>query len=262
MKVMILAGGMGTRLREHTEVRPKPMVEIGGRPILWHIMKLYAHHGFTDFIICLGYKANIIKEFFLNYESMNADFTIELGRRNSIHFHGDGHGESGWKVTLAYTGENAMTGSRIKQASTYLETKPETFCVTYGDGVTDVDLRKVLAFHKSHGKLATVTGVRPPGRFGELEVEGSRVISFGEKPQVSQGLINGGFFFFEPGFLEYLSTDYSCFLEKEPVETCTRDGQLQVYEHAGYWQCMDTYRDWENLEHQWQSGVAKWKVWT
>ena len=261
MKVMILAGGMGTRLREHTEVRPKPMVEIGGRPILWHIMKLYAHHGFNDFIICLGYKANVIKEYFLNYEAMNCDFTIGLGNQNSIEFHGNGHTECGWKITLAYTGENAMTGSRIKQASRYLGSPPETFCVTYGDGVTDADLTKALAFHKAHGKLATLTGVKPPSRWGELEVKGVEVVAFGEKPQISGGIVNGGFFFFEPGFLEYVSEDPICTLEREPLERLAADGQLQVYEHSGYWQCMDTFRDWENLERQWQTGKAKWKVW-
>jgi glucose-1-phosphate cytidylyltransferase len=266
MKVLILCGGMGTRLREHTETRPKPMVDVGGRPILWHIMRTYAHHGFREFVLCLGYKGNVIREYFLNYEAMNCDFTLslgELGKKASIELHEreNGQEELGWKVTLAETGEQSMTGARVKRGSRYVPPN-ETFAVTYGDGVSDVDLQKALAFHRSHGKLATVTGVRPPSRFGELYREGSKVLAFSEKPQLHEGLINGGFFFFEPAFLQYITDDVGCVLEKDPLERCAADGQLMVYEHAGYWQCMDTYRDWESLEKQWQSGRAPWKVWS
>lgn len=261
LTAMILCGGRGTRLREYTETRPKPMVEIGGRPILWHIMKIYAHYGITDFVLCLGYKGEMIKDYFLNYEPMNCDFTVELGESRSLQCHGQAHDEDGWRVTLADTGDNAMTGARIIRAAKYLGSDEAPFCVTYGDGVSDVPLNQVLEFHQEHGCLATVTGVRPPSRFGEMHHEGEKVLSFSEKPQLGQGLINGGFLVFEKGFLDYLKTDDDCVLEREPLERCARDGQLRVYEHAGYWQCMDTYRDWESLEHQWQSGKAQWKVW-
>ncbi len=247
MRVMILCGGMGTRLRELTDLRPKPMVEVGGRPILWHIMKLYAHYGMTDFVLCLGYKGSTIKEYFLNYEAMNSDFTVELGRRNGVELHGATHGECGWRVTLAETGERAMTGARIKRAAAYIE-GDQTFAVTYGDGVTDADLHAALACHRSHGGLATLTGVRPPSRFGEVAFSGGRVTAFSEKPQVAQGLINGGFFFFERGFLDYLTDDDDCVLERTPLERCAADRQLFVYSHPGYWQCMDTLRDWESLQ--------------
>ena len=262
MKAMILCGGQGTRLREYTEIRPKPMVEIGGHPILWHIMKLYAHHGINDFILCLGYKSQVIKEYFLNYEAMNSDFTVELGSSSRIHYHGSSHGENGWKVTLVETGDATMTGARIARAAKYLGDSPETFCVTYGDGVSDLDLKMALAFHRKHKKLATLTGVRPPSRFGELEISGSSVVSFSEKPQLGQGAINGGFFFFEPAFLRYLSDDPTVHLERAPLEQCARDNQLSVYEHQGFWQSMDTYRDWESLDRQWQAGKAPWKVWS
>ena len=260
MKAIILCGGFGTRLREETEFRPKPMVEIGGRPILWHIMKMYAARGITEFVLCLGYKANMIKDYFLNYEAMSSDFAIELGRASSVRYLGGDHAECGWKVTLAFTGDDANTGARVKRAAGYLGDEP-TFAVTYGDGVSDVDLRKVLDFHRRHGKLATVTGVRPPSRFGDIVTEGPHVVAFNEKPQVGQGLVNGGFFFFERGFLDYLDDDDSCVLELKPLTDCVRDGQLCVYEHDGYWQCMDTYRDWQTLERQWATGQAPWKVW-
>ncbi|MDA8117424.1 MAG: glucose-1-phosphate cytidylyltransferase [Actinomycetota bacterium] len=260
MKVMILCGGVGTRLRELTEIRPKPMVEVGGRPILWHIMKLYAHHGMDDFILCLGYKGSMIKEYFLNYESMNSDFSVELGKKNSIAFHDHNHNEAGWRVTLADTGEKTMTGGRIMRAARYLEGKG-TFAATYGDGVTDADLAAALAYHRKMGRLATLTGVRPPSRFGELIADGGLVRAFTEKPQVAEGLINGGFFFFEPAFLRYLTADEDCVLERAPLERCAADGQLSVYRHDGYWQCMDTLRDWESLQSQWDTGRAPWKVW-
>jgi glucose-1-phosphate cytidylyltransferase len=261
MKAIILCGGQGTRLREHTEVQPKPMVEIGGRPILWHIMKLYAFHGITDFVLCLGYKGNVIKEYFLNYEAMNSDFTIHLGTKDSLCLHRCNTAEDHWRVTVADTGENTMTGSRILRAAKYLSPEDQTFLVTYGDGVSNVNLRAVLDFHKEQGRLATMTGVRPPSRFGELQYEGNRVLAFSEKPQIGQGLINGGFFCFQREFLKYLSDSPDCVLEREPLESCAADGELCVFEHLGYWQCMDTYRDWMSLENQWQSGNAPWKVW-
>ena len=258
MQVMILCGGMGTRLREETEVRPKPMVEIGGHPMLWHIMKCYAVHGFTDFVICLGYKGERIKEFFLNYEAMNNDFTVELGRRESITFH-EGHREHGWRVTLVDTGYDTATGARIKRASRYLT--GDRFMLTYGDGVSNIDLRRLLAFHQAQKTLATVTGVHPASRFGELLVSGERVRQFSEKPQTHEGLINGGFFVFERGALDYLTDDPGCVLEREPLERLATDGQLSVYRHDGFWQCMDTYRDYQLLNQLWASGGAEWKQW-
>jgi glucose-1-phosphate cytidylyltransferase len=258
MQVMILCGGLGTRLREETELRPKPMVEVGGRPILWHIMKSYAAHGFTDFVICLGYKGDRIKEYFLNYEAMNNDFTVELGRRESIHFH-HGHEEKGWRVTLVDTGHATSTGGRVKRASRYLT--GDRFMLTYGDGVSNVDLERLLAFHTRQGTLATVTGVRPASRFGELLVSGDRVHQFSEKPQTHEGVVNGGFFVLERGALDYLTDDPGCVLEREPLERMAADGQLSVYRHDGFWQCMDTYRDYQLLNQLWESGGAEWKQW-
>ena len=261
MKAMILCGGQGTRLREQTEFRPKPMVEIGGRPILWHIMKLYAFHGIKEFILCLGYKSQVIKEYFLNYQAMNCDFTVDLGRREGIHLHNAGASDEGWRVTLVDTGEDAMTGARVARAAKYLTDEDETFMVTYGDGLSNVNLRAVLEFHQEHGKLATLTGVRPSSRFGELLCDGSRVVSFAEKPQIGQGMINGGFFCFQRRFLDYLSDSSDCILERMPLERCAEDNELHVFEHSGYWQCMDTYRDWQALEALWNGGNAPWKVW-
>lgn len=261
MQVIILCGGQGTRLREYTETRPKPSVEIGGRPVLWHIMKIYAHHGIRDFILSLGYKGHIIKDYFLNYRCMNSDFTIELGRRESIQFHESLAEEAGWRVTLADTGERTMTGARVARAARYLTQPRETFCVTYGDGLANVDLQAVIAFHRSHGKLATVTGVIPPLRFGVLQRERHNVRAFLEKPEGGGAMVSGGYLVFEPRFLEYLNTDEDCVMEREPLERCAADGQLMAYEHHGYWQCMDTLRDWEKLEQEWNSGCAPWKVW-
>lgn len=261
MKAIILCGGQGTRLREHTEVRPKPMVEIGGRPVLWHIMKLYAFHGITDFILCLGYKAHVIKDYFLNYRAMNEDFTVNLGRDGEITLHGDSGVEENWRVTLADTGEDTMTGARVLRAARYLAAEDETFMVTYGDGLSDVNLHAVLDIHERQGRCATITGVRPPSRYGELQTVGSQVVAFSEKPQVGQGLINGGFFCLSKRFLGYLSDDPSCVLERLPLEKCAADGELSVFEHPGFWQCMDTFRDWQSLEAQWASGDAPWKVW-
>lgn len=258
IQTMILCGGLGTRLREETEHRPKPMVEIGGRPMLWHIMKMYAAHGFPEFVLCLGYKGERIKEYFLNYEALHNDFTIRLGDRNAIAYHG-GHHECGWQVTLADTGIETMTGARVKLASRYL--RGQTFMVTYGDGVADLDLQALVAFHRQAATIGTVTGVRPMSRFGELLVDGARVVQFSEKPQTHEGLINGGFFVFEREFLDYLTDGPGCVMERDPLERLAADGQLSVYQHRGFWQCLDTYRDLQLLTHLWESGAARWKVW-
>ena len=258
VQTIILCGGLGTRLREETEYRPKPLVEIGGRPILWHIMKMYAAHGFTDFILCLGYKGEQIKEYFLNYEALQNDFTIELGKRDTLTLH-SGHQEQGWRVTLVDTGVNTMTGARIKRASRYLT--GDRFMVTYGDGVADVDIRGMLAFHQRRATLATVTGVHPSSRFGELITKDDRVVQFSEKPQTHEGFINGGFFAFERAALDYLSDEPGCVLEREPLERLAADGQLSIFRHQGFWQCMDTYREQQYLAQLWDSGTAAWKVW-
>lgn len=257
MKVVILCGGMGTRLREHTESLPKPMVPVGGTPMIVHIMQMYAAAGFNEFVLCLGHLGSVIREYFLNYEAHVRDFTVELGAPGVIEYHDVKPDGPRWKVTLAETGAATMTGARIARAARYL-TKGETFAVTYGDGVADVRLQDVLAHHRKHGKKATVTGVRPPSRFGEIEHREGIVGSFNEKPQVGSGLINGGFFFFEYDMLDYLSTDPSCTLEREPLERCVNEGQLSVYEHSGFWQCMDTYRDWERLETYCRDGNPPW----
>jgi len=258
MKVIILCGGQGTRLKEETEFRPKPMVEIGGRPILWHIMKIYAFYGFTDFIICTGYKGEIIKEYFLNYEAMNNDFTIRLGYPNQIEFHSN-HSEKNWNVTIADTGDEAMTGTRIKRVGRYID--GDEFMLTYGDGLADVDIKKLIEFHHSKGKIGTVTGVRPSSRFGEIIFKGDQVKEFAEKPQSSEGHISGGFFVFKRSFLNYLSSDDNCILEKEPLEKLTKEGNLSMYSHSGFWHCMDTYRDYLFLRKLWQKNKAPWKVW-
>ncbi len=257
MKVVILAGGLGTRLREETEFRPKPMVEIGGRPILWHIMKIYAAHGFSDFVICLGYKGDVIRDYFLNYQNRHCDFTVTLGC-GQVEVHGS-HSEDGWRVTLADTGEKTMTGGRIKRVEKYLSAS--TFVATYGDGVANVDLAALLAFHRSRGKLGTVTAVRPSSRYGELALEDGRVTLFREKPQVQEGWINGGFFVFEPGVFDFISSD------DDPLETVllprlAERGELAVYQHQGFWQCMDTYREAQQLNAMWDAGAAPWKVWS
>ena len=257
MKVVILCGGMGTRLREYTESIPKPMVRIGGIPILVHIMNMYAAAGMNEFVLCLGYMGHVIREYFLNYEANSRDFTVELGKPGSIEYHGDSRHETRWKVTLVETGAATMTGARLAIASKYLP-PGETFAVTYGDGVADVPLQRVLDFHRASKCLATLTGVRPPSRFGEIEHVGGIVKSFNEKPQVGAGLINGGFFYFEYAFLKYLSADPSCTLERDPLERCVHEKQLSVYEHAGFWQCMDTFRDWERLEAYWKDGNPPW----
>lgn len=259
MKVVILCGGQGTRLREETEFRPKPLVEVGGRPILLHIMKLYAHYGFNDFVLCLGYRGNMIKDHFLNYEAMNNDFTVDLGRQRQVTLHGS-HGEDGLRVTLADTGLDSMTGKRIKSIQKYVD--GDTFMVTYGDGVSDVNIKQLLDFHKSHGRLATVSTHKPISRFGVLEVEpdSSVVTGFNEKPQLD-GLVNIGFFVFDRKVFDYLDDDPSCVLEQEPLRTLARDGQLVAYRHEGFFFAMDTYREFKYLNDLWDAGQAPWKVW-
>lgn len=257
MKVVILAGGLGTRLREETEYRPKPMVEIGGRPILWHIMKLYATYRVTDFVICLGYKGDVIRDYFLNYEIRNRDFTVTLGTRK-IDIHSS-HGEGGWHVTLAETGVNTQTGGRLKRVGKYLD--GSAFMMTYGDGVADIDIAGLLSFHRRQRKLATVTAVRPSSRFGELSIANGRVTTFREKPQVEGGWINGGFFVFEPAVLDLIEAD-SDKLEEHALEQLAAARELAVYQHAGFWQCMDTYREMSLLNDMWNSGEAPWKVWS
>lgn len=257
MKVVLLCGGMGTRLREETEYRPKPLVDIGGRPILWHIMKLYAHHGFRDFVVCLGYKGHMIKEYFLAYEAMTNDFTVRLGHSSSIEFH-DRHEEQDFCVTLAETGLETMTGGRLKRVQRYLGSAP--FMLTYGDGVSDVPLDALLAFHRSHGKLATLTAVRPISRYGVLGLDGASMVrSFEEKPTLD-GWVNAGFCIFEPGVLDYLGGD-ECVLEREPLARLAADHQLAAFRHDGFFFPVDTYRDYRALNDLWAAGEAPWKVW-
>jgi len=258
IKVVILCGGLGTRMKEETEYRPKPLVEIGNRPILWHIMKIYAHYGYMDFILCLGYKGEMIKDYFLDYEAMNNDFTIRLGNRSSIQFHSN-HRESDWNVTLVDTGEETQTGARVKRIEKYIDS--DLFMVTYGDGVGSINIKELLEFHKSYAKIGTITGVRPSSRFGELKTKNNKVVKFHEKPQVSEGLINGGFFVFNRKFFKYLWDADNCALEKEPLERLTKDEQLMIYTHKGFWQCVDTYRELELLNELWYSENPPWKVW-
>lgn len=253
MKVILLAGGFGTRLSEYTDIVPKPMIQIGGKPILWHIMKTYAHYGHKDFYVALGYKAEVVKDYFLNYMALNSDFSVDLStgkvmphETNSVD----------WQVTLVHTGDQSMTGGRVKRLKSYIGDEP--FMLTYGDGVADINLDELLAFHKSHGKLVTVSAVRPSARFGELDLNGSQVKSFKEKPQMHQGWINGGYFVVQPEFLDYISGD-EIMLEREPLEAVSRSGQLMAYLHEGFWHCMDTKRDHELLEAMWSKG-APWNV--
>jgi glucose-1-phosphate cytidylyltransferase len=256
MKAILLAGGLGTRIREETEFRPKPMVEVGGRPILWHIMKNLAHFGITDFIIATGYKSDMIKEYFLNYEAWNNDFTVTLGQRDSLTFHG-AHDEASWNVTVAFTGEETMTGGRVHRAARYLDDQP--FLVTYGDGLADVNIDELRAFHDASGCLATVTTVQPLSRFGVMDVADSgKVQRFSEKPKL-EGWINVGFFIMEPGALAYLDGD--CVLEEEPLARMAADGELSAFRHTGFWQPMDTYRESKLLNDLWSSGQPPWKVW-
>jgi glucose-1-phosphate cytidylyltransferase len=253
MKVIILAGGLGSRLGELTETAPKPMVKIGGKPILWHIMQTYSHYGHKDFFLALGYKSEVIKEYFLNYHAMTNDFTIDLtsGKLKSRQVD-----DVDCRVTLVNTGENSMTGGRAKRMQSFIGN--QTCMLTYGDGVANIDLEKLLAFHKSHGKLITMTAVRPTARFGELELSGDKVVSFQEKPQMQEGWINGGYFVIEPAFFDLIEGD-STLLEREPLGQAVKMGELMAYQHEGFWQCMDTKRDLELLESLWASG-APWKV--
>ena len=253
MKVILLAGGFGTRLAEYTDVIPKPMVPIGGKPILWHIMQTYAHFGHKDFYIALGYKAEVVKEYFLNYHTFNSDFTVDLASGNISPHQTD---PADWKVTLVNTGDESMTGGRIKRLQKFIGN--ETFMLTYGDGLADIDLEALLKFHRSHGKMVTISAVRPAARFGELELDGQRVASFQEKPQMHQGWINGGFFIIEPEFFELIDGD-STLLEREPLERATKAGELMAYCHDGFWHCMDTKRDHDLLESMWSKG-APWTV--
>lgn len=257
MKIVILCGGQGTRLREETEYRPKPLVDVGGRPILWHIMKQYASYGFREFVLCLGYRGNMIKEYFLNYEAMNNDFTVCLGHKNHVSYHGI-HEEQDYHVTLVNTGLDNMTGSRVKQVERHIQ--DDTFMVTYGDGLSDVDIRKLVRFHHSHGCLATVTTVRPTSRFGvvDLDSEG-RVQQFKEKPQVDDWA-SAGFFVFNRKVFDYLSADPGSILEREPLERLAREGQLVAYRHDGFFFAMDTYREYLYLNELWNSGQAPWVV--
>lgn len=255
MKVGILAGGFGSRLAEETEIRPKPMVEIGGYPILWHIMKLYAHYGFSEFVIALGYKGEYIKKYFADYCSLNGDVTVDF---NTGRVASNGNDKINWKATLVETGLGTATGGRIKRLGPYLN--GGTFMLTWGDGVSDINLRKLLEFHRSHRKLATLSAVRPPARYGHLELDGCRVTNFSEKPQAAEGWINGAFFVLEPQVLDYVDGDDTQF-EKEPLERLARDGQLMAYRHESFWQCMDTLREKYILQNLWDSDRAPWKVW-
>jgi glucose-1-phosphate cytidylyltransferase len=258
MKVVILCGGLGTRLREETEFRPKPMVKIGTKPVLWHIMKTYAHYGFKDFVLCLGYKGEIIKEYFYNYEIYNEDLSVCLGERKKIEVYSSNHSLD-WRVALIDTGEKALKGARIKKIEHLID--DENFLLTYGDGVANIDIRRLLSFHLEHGKISTVTGVRPPSLFGELQVRGNKVELFAEKPQTSTGLISGGFFVFSRKLFDYLTPEDECDLERGTLEGLAREGQLMVYEHQGDWACVDTYRDLQHLNHLWATNQAFWKVW-
>lgn len=256
MKTVLLAGGLGTRISEETHLKPKPMIEIGGKPILWHIMKMYSAHGINDFIICCGYKGYVIKEYFANYFLHMSDVTFDMvGNEMEVHH----HKAEPWRVTLVDTGEETMTGGRLKRVADYLKDE-EAFCFTYGDGVSDVDLGKVIDFHKSHGKMATVTAVSPPGRYGALELDGGQVKGFAEKPRGDGGLINGGFFVLSPDCINTIEGDHVPW-ETAPLNEITRRGELMAYHHEGFWQPMDTLREKTLLEDLWDSGKAPWRTW-
>jgi len=254
MKTIILAGGFGTRLSEYTQSIPKPMVTVGGRPIIWHIMKTYAHFGYKNFYLALGYKAEIIKEYFLHYRSLNSDFTVDLTTGDIEPHQID---DTDWRVTLVHTGLDSMTGGRVKRMQQFIGN--ETFMLTYGDGVADIDIEALLNFHKGHGKMVTVSAVHPGARFGEIEMQAQQVISFQEKPQTTQGWINGGYFVIEPEFFDLIDGDKTI-LEKTPLESVAQMGELMAYHHNGFWQCMDTKRDRDSLEEMWQLDRAPWKI--
>jgi len=256
MKAVILAGGLGTRLSEETSVRPKPMVEIGGKPILWHILKMYSHHGVNEFVICCGYKGFVIKEYFANYFLHTSDVTYDM-RNNNMQVH---HKRAEpWTVTLVDTGDASMTGGRLRRVADYLRHE-DVFCLTYGDGVSDIDISATIEFHKSHGKAATLTATFPPGRFGVLDIEGQQIRRFTEKPKGDGTLVNGGFFVLSPRVLDYLEDDHTVW-EQHPLQRLASDGELMAYEHLGFWQPMDTLRDKNFLEELWRSGRAPWKTW-
>ena len=256
MKAVILAGGLGTRLSEETTIRPKPMVEIGGKPILWHIMKSYSSYGIHDFVICCGYKGYVIKEYFANYFLHTSDVTFDM-QNNEMEVHT--RKAEPWRVTLVDTGDETMTGGRLKRVARYVQNEKE-FCFTYGDGVSNINISKLIEFHREHGKLATLTATQPPGRFGALNLDGYKVNSFQEKPQGDGAWINGGFFVLSPRVIDYIRDD-STVWEKNPLEQLAQDGQLNAYFHRGFWQPMDTLRDKTHLEELWQTGAAPWKTW-
>lgn len=256
MKAVILAGGFGTRLSEETTLRPKPMVEIGGKPILWHIMNIYAIQGINEFIIAVGYKAELIKEYFLNFFAINNDITVDLATGKTVIHDGN---QPAWKIHIVDTGLNTQTGGRLKKLKKYIENE-ESFMFTYGDGVADINIKELLEFHKSHGKLATVTTVRAPARFGRIVFNGNQITEFYEKPQTAEGWISGGFFILNSKTIDYIENDATIW-ERDPIENLSRDGQLMGYKHYGFWSCMDTLREKNYLEELWNSGNAAWKVW-
>lgn len=256
MKAVILAGGLGTRISEETHLKPKPMIEIGGKPILWHIMKIYSAHGVNDFVVCLGYKGYLIKEYFANYFLHMSDVTFDMAH-NKMDVH-QCHAEP-WRITLVDTGENTLTGGRLKRVSEYVQDE-EAFCFTYGDGVADVDISALTSFHRQHGKLATVTAVQPPGRYGSLDMSDGLVRGFVEKPKGDGGWINGGFFVLSPKVLDYIAGNETSW-EGDPLVRLAAEGSLMAFEHQGFWQPMDTLRDKNHLEEQWESGMAPWKIW-
>ena len=257
MKVVILCGGLGTRLREETEFRPKPMVPVGPRPILWHIMKYYASFGHKEFILCLGYKGEVIKDYFRNYNWNTSDVTLKLGRNPEIRYH-NSHDEEDWTVTMIDTGQATQTGGRLKRAMEYIP--DETFLLTYGDGVTNSNINDSIEFHRRHKRLATVTAVKPSGRFGELAMDGETITAFREKPEKESSYISGGFFVLNQGIKPYLGDD-TCVFEREPLENLTKDSQIHAWKHDGFWQCMDTLREQELLTRIWNNGQAPWKIW-
>ncbi len=260
MKAVILCGGLGTRIREVNETLPKPMLPIGGRPIVWHVMKTYASHGIKDFVLCLGYKGWMFKEWFLNYRTMTTDITVNLGRHQAVEFH-SGHEEEDWRVTLAETGLHTMTGGRVAKIRRYVQ-DDDLFLMTYGDGVADINIEELIDFHRSHGRVATVTSVRPPSRFGEMVLRNGRVQSFVEKPQVTEGSINGGYFVLDARRIwSYLSDDSGLIFEREPLARLAQDDQLVAFDHDGFWQPMDTSREYQLLNRLWDEGNADWKCW-
>jgi glucose-1-phosphate cytidylyltransferase len=256
MKAVILAGGLGTRISEESHLRPKPMIEIGGKPMLWHIMNIFAAHSVTDFVVCLGYRGHMIKEYFANYMLHSSDVTVDT-RTGRIEYHCN-YAEP-WRVTLVDTGADTMTGGRLKRVARYLAAD-ESFCMTYGDGVADIDIGALVSYHRSHGRLATITAVTPPGRYGALRTDGDAVLAFTEKPPGDNAIINGGFFVLHPSVLDRIADDGTAW-ETEPLESLARDGQLCAFRHAGFWQAMDTLRDKITLETLWASGAAPWKIW-